>query len=592
MNQKSEEKKSKSCAMEYVVIATLICAAIAAGVWLFGEQTLAMFICAGGGSAACGARGGDSCLHERQYAMARDCAARCAAADNKWTTCEGDDGDCAPSVAPSHRQSSPFVQSPAPQPSFAPVADTPGTERYAEFAENEFMSVAANPLSTFSVDVDTASYSMARRFLLDMRRMPARDSVRLEEFVNSFDYGYAGPTDGRPVAVHCEMGTCPWAKEHRLLRVGLQAKRIPTDELPPNNLVFLIDVSGSMSGETRLELAKRSFKLLVDQLREEDHVSVVTYANGANVRLASTSGRNRERIRDVIDSLYASGGTCGSEGLHLAYAEAEKNFDKKANNRVIMASDGDFNMGMSSTSELERYISEKRKTGVFLSVLGFGMGNYRDELMKKLADCGNGNYALIDNILEAKKVMVTKMAGTLLTVAKDVKLQLEFNPARVAEYRLLGYESRLLKSKDFNDDQKDAGEMGAGHSVTALYEIVPAGAEGSVPAVDKLRYQQNVAVESAEALTVKLRWKEPDSEKSVRADLPFTVEQLSPECESESLRFATAVAEAAMLLRDSKWKGASSWEDVISRAKGAKGTDESGSRAEFIRLAETAQLLK
>lgn len=539
-----------------------------------------------------------SCAYVGSMQMAQDCRAvearqsamKCTVAKEKFcgdVRTKFSDGNSERSVERSFRA----VQPSWTRPSFAPPSDTPGTERYAAFAENEFMSVAANPLSTFSVDVDTASYAMARRFLLDMRRMPAKDAVRLEEFVNSFDYGYAEPKDGRPVAVHCEIGDCPWAKEHRLLRVGLQAKRIATDALPPNNLVFLIDVSGSMSGPTRLELAKRSFKLLVDQLREEDHVSVVTYANDARVVLASTSGRERARIRSAIDSLYAGGGTSGIEGLHLAYAEAERNFDKKANNRVVMASDGDFNMGMSSTAELERYISEKRKTGVYLSVLGFGMGNYRDELMKKLSSCGNGNYAVVDNILEAKKVMVTKMAGTLVTVAKDVKLQLEFNPARVAEYRLLGYESRLLKDKDFNDDKKDAGEMGAGHSVTALYEIVPVGTKESVPAVDKLRYQKNVAVESAEMLTVKLRWKKPDSETSERADLPFTAAALAPGKESESLRFATAVAEAAMLLRDSKWKGGASWDDIIDRAKGAKGADESGYRAEFIRLAETAQLL-
>ena len=473
-----------------------------------------------------------------------------------------------------------------------PQADTPGRERYAAFWENEFMSVAANPLSTFSVDVDTASYSLTRRFLLDMRRLPATDSVRLEEFVNSFDYGYAEPTDGRPVAVHCAMGDCPWAKGHRLLRVGLQARRIAKDAIPPNNLVFLIDVSGSMRGPNRLDLVKKTFKLLIDQLRDCDHVSIVTYANGAKVELESTSGKSRDRIWNVLNSLNASGGTSGIKGLQLAYDEAQRNFDKAANNRIIMASDGDFNMGMSSTAELERYISEKRQTGVALSVLGFGMWNYRDELMKKLADCGDGNYAVIDNILEAKKVLVTQLTGTLVTVARDVKIQLEFNPAKVAEYRLLGYECRLLKDKDFNDDRKDAGEMGAGHNVTALYEIVPAGTPGTVPAVDKLRYQKNTTVASDELLTVKLRWKKPDSETSERADWPLTASALSAEGESESFRFATAVAEAALLLRNSKWKGTSSWDDVIERAKRAKGTDENGSRAEFIRLAETAQLLR
>ena len=471
-----------------------------------------------------------------------------------------------------------------------PEPETPGYERYAEFKENEFMEASVNPLSTFSIDVDTASYTMARRFLMDMKRLPARDSIRLEEFVNYFDYGYADPTGSVPVAIHCEMAGCPWKKSHRLLRVGVQAKHIEPGKLPPNNITFLIDVSGSMAGENRLPLLVKSMKLMVDQMRDEDYVSVVTYANGVDVRLTPTSGRDKGRIYSVLNGLRAYGGTRGGEGLRIAYAEAKRNFRKDGNNRVILATDGDFNLGLQSDAELVRFIEQKRDDGIFLTVLGFGMGNYQDAKMKKIADAGNGHYAYIDGLLEAKKVLMTEVAGTLFTVAKDVKIQIEFNPSHVQSYRLLGYESRLLKAKDFNDDKKDAGEMGAGHSVTALYEIVPPGAASDVPKTDALKYQKSVAVDSAAVLTVKLRYKDPKAEKSLLIEQPLTAEALTKAEPSADFRFASSVAEVALLLRDSSMKGDASYDAAIERARKSKGEDLNGYRAEFIRLAEAAQL--
>ena len=488
-----------------------------------------------------------------------------------------------------------FSDAAVPEARFSPAMsertpETPGYERYAEFKENEFLEVAREPLSTFSIDVDTASYTLARRFLMDMKRLPARDSVRLEEFVNYFDYNYADPTGNVPVAVHCEMADCPWKKGRRLLRVGVQAKRIDSAKLPPSNLTFLIDVSGSMSDANCLPLLVKSMKLLVDRLREDDHVSIVTYANGVDVRLPSVSGRDKARIHAVLDGLRAYGGTSGGEGLRLAYEEAKRNFRKDGNNRVILATDGDFNIGIRSDAELVRFIEQKRDDGIFLSVLGFGMGNYQDAKMKKIADAGNGHYAFIDGLLEAKKVLMTEFGGTLFTVAKDVKIQIEFNPAKVASYRLLGYESRLLKVRDFNDDKKDAGEMGAGHSVTALYELVPPGTKSDVPKTDALKYQKAVAVDSQELLTVKLRYKEPKEDKSKLVEQSLTAEALVKAEPSIDFQFASAVAEVALIMRNSAMKGDASYDAAISRARKSKGEDANGYRAEFIRLAEAAQL--
>ena len=474
----------------------------------------------------------------------------------------------------------------------APRADAVGTERFAAFKENEFLEVTSNPLSTFGLDVDTASYTTMRRYLTEMRRLPPKDSVRIEEYVNYFSYDYAGPTGNVPVTVACELGACPWNAAHKLLRVGVQAKRVPKESLPPCNLVFLIDKSGSMSYNGGFSLLIQSLRLLVDQLRPEDSVAIVTYASGVQVELPATSGSDKERILQVLNGLHAEGATSGGEGLQLAYEEAMKNFSAKKNNRVVLMTDGDFNVGISNPSELERYIAGKRATGVFLTVLGVGQGNYHDAMMKKLANAGNGNYAFLDGILEAKKVLMTEFGGTMMTVAKDVKLQLEFNPAQVGAYRLLGYENRLLAAKDFNDDKKDAGEMGSGHSMTAFYELVPAGATNTVAKTDALKYQKQVPVANEELLTVKLRYKLPEADTSMRIDQPVVAKDITPAEPSESFRFASSVVEFALLMKDSSFKGSASFDSVIKRARAAKGADNDGWRAEFIRLVETAQLLQ
>ena len=442
----------------------------------------------------------------------------------------------------------------------APRADAVGTERFAAFKENEFLEVTSNPLSTFGLDVDTASYTTMRRYLTEMRRLPPKDSVRIEEYVNYFSYDYAGPTGNVPVAVACELGTCPWNAAHKLLRVGVQAKRVPKESLPPCNLVFLIDKSGSMSYNGGFSLLIQSLRLLVDQLRPEDSVAIVTYASGVQVELPATSGSDKERILQVLNGLHAEGATSGGEGLQLAYEEAMKNFSAKKNNRVVLMTDGDFNVGISNPSELERYIAEKRATGVFLTVLGVGQGNYHDAMMKKLANAGNGNYAFLDGILEAKKVLMTEFGGTMMTVAKDVKLQLEFNPAQVGAYRLLGYENRLLAAKDFNDDKKDAGEMGSGHSMTAFYELVPTGATNTVAKTDALKYQKQVPVANEELLTVKLRYKLPEADTSTRIDQPVVAKDITPAEPSESFRFASSVVEFALLMKDSSFKGSASFD--------------------------------
>ena len=467
------------------------------------------------------------------------------------------------------------------------------TERYAEFKENEFLNPKDAPLSTFSLDVDTSSYAIMRSYLMENKRLPPRSSVRIEEYVNYFRYSYAQPTGDAPVAVGCELGECPWNKSHRLLRVGVQAKKVDEDKLPPCNLTFLVDCSGSMGVNNGMGLLKSGLKMLVEKLRPEDHVSIVTYASGTSVLLRSTPGSEKGRIRSAIDSLRAEGCTYGSAGIQLAYEEASRNFDKKANNRVVLVTDGDFNVGISSPKELEDFIASKRSSGIFLSVIGVGYGNYKDDTMKKLANAGNGNYAYLDSVLEAKKVMVNEFGGTLFTVAKDVKVQIEFNPSRVSGYRLLGYENRLLKAKDFNDDKKDAGEIGSGHTMTAFYEIVPAGSKEAAGAtVDPLKYQKSAPVESAELFTVKTRWKAPDGDKSVLRELACREEEIFRAEPDEDFRFASAVVEFALVLEGSKFKGNASFENVLKRARGAKGADAEGYRAEFIRLVEMAELLK
>ena len=467
----------------------------------------------------------------------------------------------------------------------------PETERYAEFHENVFLDPKSSPLSTFSLDVDTTSYALMRRDLMEFKRLPPRNSVRLEEFVNYFRYSYPEPEGGDPLAVHCEMAACPWNPKHRLARIGLQARRIAKEDIPPCNLTFLIDVSGSMSWHGGIDMVKKGLSMLVGELRDEDRVAIVTYASGTSVRLPSTPGTEKGRILGVIDSLMAGGGTCGAGGIQLAYEEAKRNFDKARNNRVILITDGDFNIGISSPKELEDFIAEKRGTGVFLTVIGVGEGNYHDAMMKRLANAGNGNYAYIDSVLEAKKIMMDEFGGTLQTVAKDVKLQIEFNPAKVAGYRLLGYENRMLAAKDFNDDKKDAGEIGSGHTMTAFYEIIPAGSDEKVADVDELKYQESRVAESDEVFTAKLRWKAPDGDASALRETPCTEAAITRVEATEDFRFASAVAEFALILGDSEFKGGASFKAVLERARAAKGADAEGYRAEFIRLVETAELL-
>ena len=464
------------------------------------------------------------------------------------------------------------------------------TTRYAACAENDYKDPRTDPLSTFSLDVDTASYGMMRRALME-GRLPDPRAVRLEEFVNFFAYDYPEPQGDEPVAVAAEWAECPWNDGHRLLRLGVKAKDlVRTAALPPCNLTFLIDVSGSMSGADRLDLAKSGLALLVEKLRPEDHVSIVTYASGTAVVLPATSGAEKALIRSRIERLRAFGGTNGGAGLELAYAEAAKHCDPQANNRVILITDGDFNIGLSGPSTMAEFIAEKRGHGIFLSVLGVGTGNYQDATMKRLANAGDGHYAYLDSLLTAKKVFIDEFSGSLYTVAKDVKLQVEFNPTEVAGYRLLGYENRLLQAKDFNDDRKDAGEVGSGHTMTAFYEIVPAQGSSPAPGTDPLKYQQAVTVPSDEIATLKLRWKDPDGEVSRKAEHPLRAKDLAyGEMPSRDFRFAASVAEFALLLSDSKFKGTANYASVLANARATKGDDPHGLRADFVNQVELAQ---
>ena len=469
------------------------------------------------------------------------------------------------------------------------------TEEYGRIQENGFKSVADTPLSTFSIDVDPASYSNMRRFI-NRGELPPADAIRTEELVNYFSYDYPKPTGNDPVKITVEAGTCTWNTAHRLVRIGLKAKEIPTGQLPASNLVFLIDVSGSMWGANRLDLVKSSLKLLVNNLRNKDKVAIVTYAGSAGVKLEATSGGDKQKIREAIDELTASGSTAGGAGIHLAYQIAKKNFISDGNNRIILCSDGDFNVGVSSAEGLEQLIEKERKSGVHLTVLGYGMGNYKDKKIQVLAEKGNGNHAYIDNLQEANRVLVGEFGATLHTVAKDVKLQVEFNPSQVQAYRLIGYESRLLKDEDFNNDAKDAGDMGAGHTVTAFYEVIPAGVKNEyVGKVDDLKYQKKEKMTlkptgSDELLTVKLRYKAPDKDVSRKMELPFVDNK--GDSVSSDFRFASAVAMFGQLLRDSDFKGTADYDKVIKLAKQGLNNDERGYRREFIRLVEAAKGLE
>jgi len=472
---------------------------------------------------------------------------------------------------------------------------TADNESYKGITENGFNDVKNNPLSTFSVDVDAASYSNVRRFI-NNGQLPPADAVRIEEMINYFQYNIPGPTNNEPVAIHTELSSAPWNTKHRLLRISLKAKTIDTKKLPPSNLVFLIDVSGSMNEANKLPLVKASMKLLVEQLRPQDKVAIVTYAGQAGIDLPSTAGDRKETIDSAIDILNAGGSTAGGEGIKMAYRVARENFMKKGNNRIIMATDGDFNVGPNSDEDMEQLIVRERDSKVAISIMGFGMGNLKDSKMETLADKGNGNYAYIDNITEAHKALVTEFGGTLFTIAKDVKLQVEFNPARVQAYRLLGYEDRMLNKEDFNNDRKDAGDMGSGHTVTAFYEIVPAGIRDDYAGnVDPLKYQKPESVPagngSDEMLTIKFRYKENDSSASKMSLVAVKDAPKELNSTSADFRFAAAVAEFGMLLRDSQFKQQSTFNQAISIAKAAKGEDQDGYRSEFVRLAESAALL-
>ncbi len=466
------------------------------------------------------------------------------------------------------------------------------TEGYASVNENGYKNVRNNPLSTFSIDVDNASYSNIRRFI-NGGSLPPADAVRIEEMINYFKYDYPEPRGEHPFSVYTELAVCPWNTKHQLLQVGLRGRSIDKSSLPPSNLVFLIDVSGSMNSPNKLPLLKSAFGLLVNELRPEDKVAIVVYAGAAGLVLESTPGNRKEAIMNAIDDLEAGGSTAGGAGLRLAYMEAEKNFIKGGNNRIILATDGDFNVGESSNGGMERMVEEKRELGVFMTVLGFGMGNIKDDKMEIIADKGNGNYSYIDNLQEARRVLVREFGGTLFTIAKDVKFQLEFNPAKVESYRLIGYENRLLNDEDFNDDTKDAGEMGSGHMVTALYEIIPAGSGEKTPSVDPLKYQVSRKIMeedfSDELLTIKVRYKKPDGYTSMLLEKP--VEDYSKEIAgaSENLRFAAAVVEFGMILRESEFKGNATLDSAATLAGSAKGEDEEGYRSEMIRLINTVK---
>jgi len=488
------------------------------------------------------------------------------------------------------------TEPPSPSLGYAlPDADGYNREQYSPIVENEFRDVRNEPLSTFAIDVDAASYANVRRFLAE-QRLPPADAVRIEELVNYFDYDYPDPVGGAPFSITTEVAPAPWNPAHRLVHVGLQGRRMDPRSLPPANLVFLVDVSGSMDEPDKLPLLKEAFGLLVENLRPQDRVSIVVYAGAAGMVLPPTPGGQRDRILRAINELTPGGSTNGAEGIRLAYQLARDAFIRGGNNRVILATDGDFNVGVSSDAELVRLIEHERQDGVFLTVLGFGTGNLQDSKMEQLADRGNGNYAYLDGIQEARKVLVGEMGGTLFTIARDVKAQVEFNPARVRAYRLIGYENRALAAEDFNDDHKDAGELGAGHSVTALYEVVPVGApETPARGVDPLRYQQvrptPRAGGSGELLTVKLRYKAPDGEESRLIVRPIPDRHLPLAQTSADFRFAAAVAEWGMLLRASKFRGESSHAQVVELARGALASDRGGYRAESLRLVDRSRQL-
>lgn len=471
-----------------------------------------------------------------------------------------------------------------------PVAQT---ESYQGFDDNGFISPLKEALSTFAADVDVASYNNVKRFL-NAGNLPPVDAVRIEEMINYFQYHIPSPEGNNPVAIQTELSPSPWNSKHQLLRIALKAKDIPKENLPESNFVFLIDVSGSMYAQQKLPLVQSSLKLLVDQLRPKDKVAIVTYAGNAQIRLESIAGDQKMKIKEIIDGMQAGGSTAGGDGLKMAYNIARKNFIKGGNNRIVMATDGDFNVGASSDSDMERLIEKERESGVNISILGFGMGNFKDSKLELLANKGRGNYAYINDIAEARKAMINEFGGTMFTVAKDVKIQVEFNPKYVQYYRLVGYENRLMEAEDFNNDKKVGGDMGVGHVVTAIYDIIPTGVVSEeVGSVDPLKYQENkkkgIANNSLELATIKFRYKDPQGDKSKVQEKVVLHKDLKPM--SADFSFASAVAELGMLLRKSSYKQHSNFYALIKRAKQSKGTDDEGYRAEFIKTAENAKAL-
>jgi len=466
------------------------------------------------------------------------------------------------------------------------------TEEYKAINPYPFKYAIAEPLSTFSIDVDTATYSNVRR-MLNYNTLPHQSSVRIEEMINYFTYSYPEPKGKDPISISYEIGICPWNKDHDILKVGLKGKSLNYEETPVANLVFLIDVSGSMNVPNKLPLVKQSLKMLVNQMRDQDQIGIVTYASQASIKLDSTPVSKRQVILDAIDELYSGGSTAGGDGIKMAYDIAGKHFNKNKNNRIVLCTDGDFNVGASSDADMEKLISEKKESGIFLSVLGFGMGNYKDSKMEIIANKGNGNYYYIDDLVEAKRVLVTEMSGTLNTIAKDVKIQIEFNPAKIRAYRLIGYENRALKNEDFKNDKIDAGEMGAGQTVTVLYEIVRNNSKEPDMNADELKYQEikysQEALNSNELVTMKFRYKDPDGTES--KELTQTVSDSYPEKNSKDFNFACSVAGFGMMLQKSKFRETLTWENVIKLAKQSIDKDHDGYRKEFISLVEKAQTL-
>jgi len=463
-------------------------------------------------------------------------------------------------------------------------------ESYNYNPENSFIVTRNDPLSTFAIDVDTASYSNIRRFLHN-GQLPPAGAIRIEEMVNYFSYSYPEP-QSEPFSISTELGPCPWNTKNKLVKIGIKAKDLDKSRLPPSNLVFLIDISGSMSHQNKLPLLKKSMEMLIAELNKKDRISIVVYAGSDRIVLRPTPGDKKDLIHKAIQTLTSEGSTHGSSGIKTAYALAEQSFMPAGNNRIILASDGDFNVGVTSRGELEQLIAEKKESGVYLTVLGFGMGNFHDDTMEILADRGNGNYAYIDSLLEAKKVLIKERTSTLFALADDVKLQIEFNPARVGGYRLLGYENRALADEDFNNDKRDGGEVGIGHTITALYEIIPAGSE-AIPRIDPLKYQKTVEKDqkSDEILTVKLRYKPRGGKESLLCSHSLANDSKPQKTASVDFRFATAVAGYGLLLKHSEYGGKINYSDLIALAGSARGDDSNGYRAEFVQLLEMSEII-